>query len=208
MVFWQVQFNISNPQFSDASCSTTSFRTSTFLLDFEQNASTRTATPVHLEESQTTDRNYLLQQKENHYARWEALHNHHCKEIVNGHHPSGNRIWSFPFLDKFHSPPLSSLHSYSTPGNLVSAGLLPLEKGLKKKGKFWEVTGSTQEVHCTDMLSNVASTPLMQPAPPREGEEGERCQLFQRKWNFRRSLASQAWQSDCPSSCLSSQPIW
>lgn len=114
----------------------------------------------------------------------------------------------FLFLGKFHSPPLSSLHSYSTPGNLVSAGLLPLEKGLKKKGKFWEVTGSTQEVHCTDMLSNVASTPLMQPAPPREGEEGERCQLFQRKWNFRRSLASQAWQSDCPSSCLSSQPIW
>lgn len=49
----------------------------------------------------------------------------------------------------------------------------------------------------------------MQSAPPREGgEEGERCQLLKRKRNLRRRLASEAWQSTCPSSCLSSQPIW
>lgn len=136
MVFWQVQFNVSSPQCSDASCSTTSFRTSIFLLDFKQNASTRTATPVHLEESQTTDRNYLLQQKENHYARWEALHNHHCKEIVNRHHPSDNCIWSFPFswlvsLSPSFLPPFL-LNPRKNLLYLVSAGLLPLQKGLKK----------------------------------------------------------------------------
>lgn len=46
MVFWQARFKVSNPRFSGVSCSTTSFKTLTFLPDFEQNASTGTATLI------------------------------------------------------------------------------------------------------------------------------------------------------------------